>query len=128
MKLILLSLSWIAGVCLGAWAGYPWVAISALVLAALIAFPLRRSHALLLCLCLIALLGGILRIQASLLISDENTLQSYNDRGTVQIKGLVSADPEISNGALILRLEVRELNAGATWQSVSGTALVYVPS
>lgn len=128
MKLILLSLSWIAGICAGAWAGYPWVTISAIALVALLAFRLSRSQALLLCLCLIALLGGILRIQAGSLTADKNTLQSYNDSGTVQIKGLVGADPEPAGGALALRLQAREIKVAETWEKTSGTALVYVPS
>lgn len=128
MKLILLGLSWIAGISIGAWAGYPWVAISAIVLVALLAFRLNRNRALLLCLCLIALLGGILRIQAGSLTANENTLQSYNDGGTIQLKGLVAADPEPSGGALALRLEAREIKVGEVWEQVSGTALVYVPS
>ena len=127
MKLIFLSLCWIAGICLGAWAGYPWVAISAIVLVVFLAFPLRRSHALLLCLCLIALLGGILRIQSSLPAADNDTLQSYNDKGIVRIKGLVTTDPESTGVALSLRLEAREIESEGTWEKASGAVLVYVP-
>ncbi len=127
MKLICLSLCWIAGICLGAWSDYPWVAIPALVLVALLAFPLRRSHALLLCLCLIALLGGILRIQSTQPDADKDTLQSYNDKGTVTIKGLVAADPEPAGASLALRLEAREIEVKGAWKKASGTVLVYVP-
>ena len=128
MKLILLSLSWLAGICIGAWTGYPWVAISAIVLVALLAFRLNRNRALLLCLCLVALLGGILRIQASSLSQEESTLQHYNDGGLIQLKGLVAADPEPSGGALALHLEAKEIKVGEVWEQVSGTALVSVPS
>jgi len=127
MKLIYLSLCWIAGICLGTWAGYPWVAIPAIALVALLAFSLRRSYALLLCLCLVALLGGILRIQSSLPTADKDTLQSYNDKGIVRIKGLVTADPESTGVALSLRLEAREIESGGTWEKASGAVLVYVP-
>ena len=127
MKLICLSLCWIAGICLGAWAGYPWVAISAIALVALLAFPLRRSHALLMCLCLVALLGGILRIQSTLPTADKDTLQSYNDKGIVTIKGLIAADPEPTGAALSLRLEAREIESEGTWGKTSGAVLVYVP-
>jgi len=127
MKLIFLSLCWIVGICLGAWAGYPWVAISAIALVALLAFPLRRSHALLMCLCLIVLLGGILRIQSTLPTADKDTLQSYNDKGIVTIKGLIAADPEPTGAALALRLEAREIESEGTWGKTSGAVLVYVP-
>jgi hypothetical protein len=81
---------------------------------------------LLLCLGLIVLLGGILRVQSTHLAVDENILQSHNDSGAVQIKGLVAADPEPAGGALSLRLEAREIKVGDTWEQVSGSALVYV--
>jgi competence protein ComEC len=126
MKLILLSLCWIAGICLGAWVGSLWVAISAIALAAFLAFPLRRSHALLLCLCLISLLGGVLRIQSTLPDADKDTLQNYNDKGVVTIKGLVAADPETSGASLALQLEAREIESEGTWQKASGAVLVYV--
>lgn len=126
MKLIYLSLCWIAGICLGTWAGYPWVAISAIVMVSLLAFFLRRSYALLLCLCLVALLGGILRIQSSLPAADNDTLQSYRDKGIVRIKGLVITDPESTGVALSLRLEAREVESEDTWEKASGAMLVYV--
>jgi len=127
MKLIYLSLCWIAGICLGTWAGYPWVAIPAIVLVSFLSFSLRRSYALLLCLCLVALLGGILRIQSSLPAADKDTLQFYNDKGIVRIKGLVTADPESTGVALSLRLEAREIESEDTWEKAAGAVLVYVP-
>jgi competence protein ComEC len=128
MKLICLSLCWIAGICLGAWAGYLWVAISAVVLVLFLAFPLRRSQTLLLCLCLVVFLGGILRIQYTLPTTDGNSLRSHNDNGIVQIRGLVTTDPQSTGGTLALRLEAREIKVGDTWEQVLGSALVYVSS
>jgi len=125
MKLIFLSVSWIAGVCLGAWAGYLWVVIPAIVVIALLAFPLRRSQVLLLSLCLVVLLGGILRMQASSYSAAENTVQPYNNSGVVQLKGMVANDPVIKGGLLILRLNAREIKTGETWEEVSGGILVY---
>src|SRR4030042_1813600 len=124
MKLIFLSVSWIAGVCLGAWAGYLWVPIPATVLIALLSFPLRRNQVLLLSLCLVVLLGGILRMQASSYSADENTVQAYNDSGAVKLKGMVADDPELKGGALVLRLDAREIKAGEAWEKVSGGILV----
>ncbi|MBM3156482.1 MAG: DNA internalization-related competence protein ComEC/Rec2 [Chloroflexi bacterium] len=125
MKLILLSVSWIAGVCLGAWAGYPWVVIPATVAVVLLAFPLRRSQVLLMSLCLVVLLGGILRMQASSYSAAENTVQAYNNSGVVRIKGMVANAPELKGGALVLRLDAGEGKSGETWEKVSGGVLVY---
>src|SRR4030042_1200730 len=125
MKLISLSVSWIAGVWLGAWAGYLWVAIPSTVVVVLLAFPLRRSQVLLLSLCLVVLLGGILRMQASSYSADENTIQPYNNSGVVQIRGMVANEPVIKGGLLVLRLNAREIKTGETWEEVSGGILVY---
>lgn len=127
MRLIYLSLSWIAGICLGMWAGFHWVAIAALAGVALLAFFLRRGKALLLVLCLIALVTGIFRFQTTIPTADESTLQFHNDKGIVQIKGLVAADPEPTDSAVALRLEAREIKVGEAWGDISGVVLVYVP-
>ncbi len=125
MKLILLSLCWIAGVCLGLWAGYLWIVIPATLLVASLAFPLRRSQILLLCLCLIVLLGGILLVQTDSITAVENTLQPYNEKGTAHVRGIVSKDPELKGGKLVLRLDARQVKTGETWEDVSGGVLVY---
>ncbi|MFC2058174.1 ComEC/Rec2 family competence protein, partial [Chloroflexota bacterium] len=128
MRLIYLSLSWIAGIYLGEWSGYPWVAISALAVATLLAIPLRRPRALLLALCLIFFLGGILRIQSTIPIVSEDALRFYNDRGTVQIQGLVADDPEPSDSTVALKISAGEIEIDGEWKEVSGTVLVYAPN
>ncbi len=127
MRLIYLSLSWIAGISLGMGAGFHWAAIAALVGIALLAFLLRRGKALLLVLCLVALIGGIFRFETTVSSVDESTLQVHNDKGIVQIKGLVTADPEPTDSAVALRLEAREIKVGEAWEEVTGTVLVYAP-
>ncbi|MEE9400884.1 MAG: DUF4131 domain-containing protein [Dehalococcoidia bacterium] len=127
MRLIYLSSSWIIGIYLGMWAGFHWVAIAAVAGVALLAFLLRRGKALLLVLCLIALVGGIFRFHTTVPTVDESTLQFHNDKGVVQIRGLVAADPEPTDSAVALRLEAREIKVGEKWEEVSGTVLVYAP-
>ena len=127
MRLIYLSLSWIAGISLGMWAGFHWAAIAALAGIALLAFLLRRGKALLLVLCLVALIGGIFRFETTVSSVDESTLQVHNDKGIVQIKGLVTADPEPTDSAVALRLEAREIKVGEAWEEVTGMVLVYAP-
>ena len=127
MRLIYLSLSWIAGIYLGMWAGFHWAAIAALAGVALLALLLRRGKALLLVLCLIALVAGIFRFQTTVPAVDESALQFYNDKDAVQIKGLVAADPEPTDSAVALRLEAREIKVGEVWRDASGVVLVYAP-
>jgi competence protein ComEC len=126
MRLIFLSLSWIAGVCLGAWTGYLWIVIPATVAVVLLALPLRRSQTLLLTLCLVALLGGILRVQASSYSADVSTVQIYNNSCVVQIRGMVANDPQLKGGAQVLHFDVSEIKADEIWEKVSGGILVYV--
>ena len=127
MRLIYLSLSWIVGICSGMWAGSHWVALAAIAGVALLGFLLRRGRVLLFVLCLVVLLGGFFRFQSAVPTVDESSLQFYNDRGVVQIRGLVAADPEPANGIVALHLEASEISVGEEWKEVSGTVLVYVP-
>ncbi|TET13589.1 MAG: DNA internalization-related competence protein ComEC/Rec2 [Dehalococcoidia bacterium] len=127
MRLIYLSSSWIIGIYLGMWAGFHWAAIAAVAGVALLAFLLRRGKALLLVLCLIVLVGGIFRFQTTVPNVDESTLQFHNDKGVVQIKGLVAADPEPTDSAVALRLDAREIKVGEVWRDASGVVLVYAP-
>lgn len=126
MRLIYLSVSWIAGICLGTWAGSHWAAFAAIAGAVILAFLLRRRRALLV-VCLLVLLGGILRFQSTVTVVDEGTLSFYNDAGIVQIRGLIGDDPETTDSAVRLRLEAREIRVGEEWVEVSGAALVYAP-
>ncbi|MEE8470275.1 MAG: DNA internalization-related competence protein ComEC/Rec2 [Dehalococcoidia bacterium] len=127
MRLIYLSLSWIVGIYLGTWIGFHWAAILAVAGVALLAFLLRRGQALLLVLCIIAVLGGILRFQSTVPVVDESTLRFYNDEGVVQIRGLVAADPAPADSTVSLLLEAREIKIEEEWREVSGAALVYAP-
>ena len=58
---------------------------------------------------------------------DENHLQSYNDRSTVEIKGLVDRDPDLRDKTTHLRLSARDIRVDKVWRPVSGTALLFVP-
>ena len=97
MALIFISGAWVGGILLGSKFNPP----VALVLAGLIPLPLLfsfrkyRRTIILASLCLITLFGGALYFQASLPAIDEHNLQFYNDRGNVEIKGMVSDDPEV---------------------------------
>ncbi|MFC1985770.1 DNA internalization-related competence protein ComEC/Rec2 [Chloroflexota bacterium] len=107
----------------------PW----ALIFIGLVPLPLlfvlgqRRKLIILASLCLIAFFSGAFRFQSSLPGTDENHLQFYNDRGTVEIKGLVDRDPELRDKTTHLHLSAREIRLGEEWSEVSGTALLFVP-
>jgi competence protein ComEC len=127
MRLIYLSLAWIIGICSGMWAGSHWVALAAIAGVVLSGFLLRHGQVVLFVLCLAALLSGFFRFQSTVTYVDESALQFYNDRGIIQIKGLVAADPEPAGSLVALRLEAREIFTGEEWKEVTGTALIYAP-
>lgn len=124
MNLVYLGLSWLAGTYLGAKLPLAVCLLLAGVVAALVIPPLwRRYRALILVmLCLSLFLGAALRFQ-SLPQGDE--LQKY--QGMVQLKGVVSADPEPGDRITTLYLKAREICPDGEWKKVSGTCLVYVP-
>lgn len=128
MPLIYLSCAWVAGIHLGSEFNLPLV----LILTGLIPLPLlffnkHRKPIILASLCLLALFGGVFCFQSSLPADDETSLQFYNDRGVVDIKGVVDADPEVREKATQLRLSATEIKFDEEWQEVSGTALLFVP-
>ena len=128
MPLIYLSCAWVAGIFLGAKFNLPL----ALILTGLIPLPLLLFHQhrkliILTSLCLIVFFSGAFRFQSSLPAVNENCLQFYNERGTVEIKGIVNTDPESRDKATHIRLSTTEIKLGGKWQGVSGTALLFVP-
>ncbi|UCG84369.1 MAG: ComEC/Rec2 family competence protein [Dehalococcoidia bacterium] len=125
MRLLYLSLFWLAGICLGMWAGSLWVAVPIVSGCALIALMLCRGRIVLLILCLVLLAAGFLRYQSTISSVDEGVLEFYNDSGTLHVTGLVAADPERTQTSVVLRLEAWELDVEGERREVSGTVLVY---
>ena len=129
MPLIYLSCAWVAGIFLGSKFNLPFV----LILTGLAPLPLLfflrqyRKLIILASLCLIALFGGAFCFQSNLPPSDESSLQFYNEQETVEIKGMVNADPEVRDKTTHLRLAAAEIKLDKEWQKVSGTTLLFIP-
>ena len=125
MPLIYLSCAWVAGILLGSKFHLPWF----LMLSGLVPLPLlffNRQHRkliILTSLCLIAFFGGTFRFQSSL----DTSLQSYNDRGPVVIKGIIDEDPDVRDRITHIRLKASEIELDGKQQEVSGTILLFVP-
>lgn len=128
MSLIYLSFAWAAGIFLGSKFNLPL----ALILTGLIPLPLlffcqHRKLIILTSLCLIAFFSGVFYFQSSLPAIDEHYLQSYNDQGTIEIRGMVNADPEVGDKTTHIRLSATAIKLDEKWQEASGTALLFVP-
>ena len=129
MTLIYLSCAWVAGIFLGSEFNLPLAFVFTGLIPLSLLFFLRqhRKPIILTSLCLIALFGSASYFQSSLPVVNENYLQFYNEKGTVEIKGLIDRDPEVGGKTTHLRFSVTKIKLDKEWQEVSGTALLFVP-
>ena len=129
MTLIYLSAAWVIGIYLGSEIVLPWcIVLIGFLPFCLIPFLLQyKKHLLLAGFCLFAMLGGCIRFQSSLPVINEQHLQFYNDKGTVEIEGLVCTEPEVINTTSILQLSASEIQIDGAKSEISGKALVRVP-
>jgi len=127
--LIYLSCAWVVGIFLGAKFSLPLALIFTGLIPLLLLFFFRqhRKTIILISLCLIVLFGGALRFQSSQPTVNENCLQFYNDQETVEIKGMVNADPEVGDKTKYLQLSATEIKLEQGWRDISGTTLLSVP-
>ena len=123
MTLIYLSGAWLAGIYLGSKIALPLGAIL-LGFLPLCLIPFLSQYRKLLLLsgfCLLAFLGGSLRLQSSLPTANEHHLQFYNDRGVVELEGTVATDPEARDAVSIFQISVSELQIDGQRKEISGT-------
>jgi competence protein ComEC len=64
---------------------------------------------------------------SSLYAIDESRIHFYNDRGTIEIKGVVSGDPDIRDKSTRLTLSATSIQLDTGWRDVQGDVLVFVP-
>lgn len=107
------------------WVGFQWIIIPVIYTIAVVAFILRKQRSLLFLLCLIFFLCGIIRYQSTIPQVDGKSLSFYNDRGSVQIEGLVTENADPNDRAAALKIEAARIKIGDSWKDVSGSVLVY---
>jgi competence protein ComEC len=124
LALIYLSVAWVAGIYLGSRFALHFAIIFSglLPLILLFFFPEKRKAITLAAVCLIAFFGGALCYQASLPPDDASHIKFYNGQ-EVEIRGTVSADPEIRDKSTHLRLSASQLNG----KEIAGDVLLFVP-
>jgi competence protein ComEC len=129
MWLLYVSCAWVAGVFLGSKISLPLLALFlGLIPFVLIPFlPGSRKTLIVAGLCLLALLGGGLCFPSSLPLIDEHSLCFYNDKGTVDIQGMVAEEPDIQDSYCLLTFSANEIIVSGEREKVSGTALIRVP-
>ncbi len=129
MPLILLSAAWVVGIYLGTRFDLPLVLLSAgLVPLPLLLFLKKyRKFIVITSLSLLALFTASWYAYQSLQIIDADDLRYYNDRGTIDARGIIARDPEISDRSTRLYFSVSETRTDGEWQPVEGKALLIVP-
>jgi len=129
MWLLYVSCAWVAGVFLGSNVSLPLLALFlGLIPFVLIPFlPGSRKTLLVAGLCLFALIGGGFCFPSSLPPADEHSLRFYNDKGIVEIHGMVAEEPDIRDRLCLLTFSASEVTVNGEREEVSGTALIQVP-
>jgi competence protein ComEC len=126
MALVYLSSAWVVGIYLGSKITLPIgiIAIGLLPLCLIPFLPRYKKSLLLAGFCLFALLGGTLRYQPTIPKVDQSLVQFYNDRGTVQLEGMVTTAPEAKNTISTFQLSANEITVANETKRVSGELLV----
>ncbi|HLB12630.1 MAG TPA: ComEC/Rec2 family competence protein [Dehalococcoidia bacterium] len=129
MLLVYLCVAWVAGIWAGPVVSVPWPGAALISLSAFTSGLLWRRHQAFLTagMCLPLLLLGQARYQAALPAPDSSTLSAYNGRGSQEILGWVSAEPEVRDRTTQLRLEALRAKVDGEWREVRGTALAITP-
>ena len=128
MLLIWLALSLIAGILLGSIIRVPlWLTLVLLVsLPLMCTFRKYALRILFVVLCLLTVMGGMLRFQSTQPENTPNEVQFYNGSIEVILRGMVNGYPEEGDNTQQLQLHVTEIKSEHTWQPVSGKVLVFV--
>jgi competence protein ComEC len=129
MSLVSLALAFAAGIAIAAQFNLPlsvWLWWLILPLGLLLIWRrdslLRRTH-----LCLLVFFLAAIRYTAALPHFDDQSLATYNDRGTMLLVGVVADYPDVRDRTTNLRLAVTRVRVENAWREVSGVALVQVP-
>ena len=128
MWLLYIGCAWVAGIFLGSKFSLPLLVLSIGIIPFLLIPLLPNSRKILIVagLCLLAFLGGGLRFPSSLPQLDEHSLCFYNDKGAVEIQGMIADEPDVRDKFCLLKFSASEININGEREEVSGTALIRV--
>lgn len=131
MWLLYISCAWVAGIFIGSQVSLPLVVIP-LGLLPFLFIPLfrdKRESLILTGLCFFAFIGGGLYFPTSLPQIDEHSVCSYNDRndrGTVEIQGMLKEEPDVRDRYCLLTISTSEIAIEGEKKEVSGEVLIRV--
>jgi competence protein ComEC len=132
--LVLVAIAWVAGLL----AAHHWfvplgveplslVLLSPIPLAALLLWP-RDRRMRLAAVCVLALLLAALRYQGALPdLDDPSQVAHYNDRGWVELEGVVSGYPDVRDTWTNLKIEAESIELEGEQYPVRGAVLIRAP-
>jgi competence protein ComEC len=126
LTLLYLCIAWVAGILLGSiWLPHPVFLVTGIVPLILLPFlSYYKKVILLISLCLFTFLGGALYYNSVSTPEKEGQLQIYNDRGAVEIQGMVSTEPEIENMTSTFSFSAEIVYDGYEEKEITGKTLV----
>ena len=129
MLLIYLSCAWITGILLGSkFSLYPvWLDLALIPLPLLFFYWHKKKLIVSASLIILALLGGIVRFRSTLPVADENSVQFYNDKAAVELKGTISQEPDVRDKSTHIYLAHIQIKTADKWKQLNGQALLFVP-
>ncbi len=129
MPLLYISVAWLLGTWFGSFFSLPHWLLS-LGLAGFIPaifLPRYRKSIILISISFIALIGGALRYQSSIQPLDSSQLRYYNDKGIVEMVGMISDAPVIKGKAVSFRFASGTFIHNGMTADIQGDALVRLP-
>jgi competence protein ComEC len=126
MWLLYVSCAWVTGIFLGSKVSLPFLTLSfGLIPFLLMPFlPASRKTLIVTGLCLFAIFGGSLRLPSTSPPVDQHSLAFYNDRGVMQMQGMVADEADGRDGYCLLAFSANEMTVDGEMEEVQGNALI----
>ncbi len=129
MPLLYISIAWLFGTWSGSFLSLPaWLTLLGLagVIPAIL-LPRYRKSIILVSVCFVTLTAAALRYQASIQLLDSSQLRFFNDRGAIEVEGMISDAPVIKGKAVSFRFSPERMIVNGTTADIKGDALVRLP-
>ncbi|MBN2238147.1 MAG: DNA internalization-related competence protein ComEC/Rec2 [Dehalococcoidales bacterium] len=129
MLLICLGISWLAGIILASFFYIPFILAFTCLVPLSLSLLLHRHRKILFltALYLLVFYSGAWYCRSNLPEENPENLLFYNDRGTVEVHGIIAREPEPKTKSIQLHLDTESIRLDDEWHPVSGTALIFVP-
>jgi competence protein ComEC len=127
MLLIALSLAWVLGIFLGAQFNLPWLLILSGALPVPLVLFFRRYKKLILIFSIALVILFAASYYSTLIRSETHPITTFNNSGTVEIKGTINSPPEIRDNITHIVVTVQEIRVNSNWQNIQGDILFFAP-